>query len=176
MNTDHILNILSTDQHSRPSFRGVFPRDSFVHYFSQKQPPLVSRYVVNFDKSKDDGSHWVVVEFDQPTAQIFYFDPYGLPPLFPGLFDSFADKSADLHWNAVQFQGLNSTVCGQYCVLYCLLRARSIPFENVIDVLHHSPQLSKHARDHCVYELLNSLYPQQLKDLNVDVHDIQVFS
>ena len=176
MNTEHIRDILSTDDLTRPSFRGVFPRDSFIQFFSHPQQPDVSRYVVNFDESKDPGSHWVAVEFDKTNRRVYYFDPYGLPPAFEKFIDAFNQKSSSLTWNALRLQGNNSTVCGQYCVLFCLLRARGLSFHDVLEVLLYDQNMSRHLRDHTVYSLLQFLYPYRLEDIEYGVHDVSTFT
>ena len=90
---------------------GTFPRDLL--------PLLIPKYtgvIVNTDKSKNPGEHWVAIYNDDIPV---YFDSYGNPPLHKEIIQ-FLDRLGPNGWchNTVVFQGLLATTCGMYCIYF----------------------------------------------------------
>ena len=178
MNGNHIKRVLSSNKRTKKHFAGVFARDQLVSTpFVPKstQAPL-SHYVCNLDNSDSPGSHWVVVEFDHKTSTVYYFDSYGLGPLHQDILTKLATDANKVIWNNKTLQSNNTSVCGQYCILFCLLRASGYSFERTINLIHHSEPMSTDTRDHVVHSLIDSLFPQALKNFNTNVHDISAFT
>lgn len=175
MNTTHLINILSRDRYCKRFFRGVFARDRFVDL-----DPLVtigngaanSHYVLNLDEASEPGSHWVVVDFHKNTGKIFYFDSFGLPPLFDDLLEKLQTDSSSLTFSQTQLQRINTTVCGQYCLLYCILRSYNFSSEYIIDLLYCDNEISPDTRDHIIHEFILKTFPCELYSFDVGVHDI----
>jgi hypothetical protein len=167
MNTTHINSILSSNPYTQPIFKGVFSRDHFINHPIQKDEE--SLFVCNLDTSDESGSHWIVINKDGDN--IFYFDSYGLPPLFDDLTQKIYNNCELLTWNATRLQGFNSTVCGHYCIVYCLLKARRLPFDIIISTLHDSDDLDQHTRDHIINTVVTSSYSNILSNININIHD-----
>jgi len=167
MNTSHINSILSSDPYTRRVFKGVFPRDRFINHPIQNDEE--SLFVCNLDTSDENGSHWIVI--NKQGNNIFYFDSYGLPPLFDDLTQKLYNNCELITWNATRLQAFNSTVCGHYCIIYCLLKARGHPFDNIISMLHDNNELDQHTRDHIINTVVTSKYPTILSNININIHD-----
>lgn len=175
MDTTQIQSILSEDNKAKHFFKGVFPRDQFCSL-----PPLAhlpnrakqAHFVCNLDNSDQPGSHWIVVDFNKLNGKTFYFDPIGMPPIHEDLFRKLSLDSTLFTWNSTQFQQIASTVCGQYCVIYCLLKARNFSSPQIIDLLHGDGLISNDQRDHIVHKFIKSIYPVTLKHFDTAVHDI----
>ena len=179
METEQLFNILETDKKSKHIFKGVYARDQFSNLpdlvsLSHRSQP-VSLYVCNLDNSNEPGSHWIVVDFNNYSGKVMYFDPYGFAPMHDDIFLKLSSESTDLVWNNVQLQEVNTTVCGQYCTIYCLLRARKSTPSQIIDLLHCDGLISHDTRDHIVYNFIRDIFPIKLSNLQTDVHDINAF-
>ena len=179
MNNIHLSDILSSDKHSKKFFRGVYPRDKFCQL-----PPLIlnnnryaqSHYICNLDESGLPGSHWVVVDFQRNTGKIYYFDPYGLPPIHDDVLTKLTNDCSSLSWNTHQLQAINTTVCGQYCTIYCLLKSRGFSSNDIINKFaSNKDNLSSDERDHYIHQWIMNKYPAKLKHFNIGVHDISYF-
>ena len=79
MNARQIDSILRNDPYTQSVFRGAFARDK-----SPQRVGWPAALVWNLDTSKNPGSHWVAVNID-PRGRGYYFDSYGLPPLYKNL-------------------------------------------------------------------------------------------
>ena len=148
---DDFLRSYFSRFNSHIRYLGTFPFDHFPHA-NFTLPSLLSHSlccVVNIDPSCQPGKHWVAFyrEKDAPGhKQIEFFDSYGYPPTAYN-FPPFHSISLVSHTHGLQ--GYATNVCGQYCILFLLLRFASINlhnvrsrFKNVIDFLVH---LSKHS-------------------------------
>jgi hypothetical protein len=97
-------------------FQGVYPIDLLPSTLIK--PSII---VINLDKHYLPGSHWVAVCFsDSGCAE--YFDSYGVPP-FKYEIMAYLQRHL-ISWT--NFESLTSKVCGQYCCLYTLHRARGL--------------------------------------------------
>jgi len=114
MNTRQIDSILRSDPYAESVFRGVFARDK-----SPQKVGWPAALVWNLDTSKSPGSHWVAL-YINPHGRGYYFDSYGLPPLYKK-FENLLNRNC-LWWNfnRATLQAPFSTVCGQYCVYFLL--------------------------------------------------------
>lgn len=175
MNSKHIHDILSSDSYCSSLFVGVYARDEFckLDLNSPKFANKRSLAVINLDESHEPGSHWVVVDKDRDT--IFYFDSYGFYPLHKDLLEVFYQSSKVLFWNGTVLQGIDSTACGHYCIIYCLLKARNYSFEDIVSILYSDDILGSHRRDHIIFDFVNFLFPKILSSLKTNIHEIYKF-
>ena len=152
MDTTNINNILRRDTFSQNLFEGVYPRDVFIKQFSSLDEGM---YVFNTDNSSGSGKHWEAVYHDGNT--VFYFDSYGLSPEeMPDVMSVLQSKRQKIVHNTLQLQGVTSTTCGDYCVLFCLLVARGWSMQRFVSRLN---KISTHEiRDHAVRQLIVKLY------------------
>ena len=171
MDTNQIADAIKLDPTTDKLFKGVFPRDDFILLNTNNPDDTHQLFICNLDNCSKPGSHWIAIERRQ--GNIFYFDSYGLPPIHKDLTDKLINMTqSTITWNNTQLQELNTNVCGQYAIIYCLLRARKHSFEDTIQTLHNNNQLSNHQRDHTIATFFNhhfNLPP------NHNIHDINQF-
>jgi hypothetical protein len=130
MNTLQIHRVLS--KHVK-YFLGVYPADILSQ--SLKKFAII---VVNLDEHYKPGSYWVAACFSD-TSHAEYFDPYGLPPLKGKITAYLQSNSTSWTYNRHRLQGETSKVCGHYCCIYALHRAKGLPmtsFVNMFDPAH----------------------------------------
>ena len=74
-------------------------------------------YVVNTDDETKPGRHWTVFVCEEP-GQVSFFDSYGCPPeVYGSDFRRFV-RHQNVNHQPRWIQGLNSFVCGHYCLFY----------------------------------------------------------
>ena len=95
-------------------------------------------------------------------------------PIFADMFYALLDVSRRFQYNATPLQSINTIVCGHYCILYCLLRARGHSFNDVINILQHS-SLTKHQRDYGIFLLFSTYYSKHLSDFKHNMYDVSIF-
>lgn len=110
MNTDEIIKKLENEK----NFVGVFPRDRLP-----KRTGRPAGLVINMDKAKDSGSHWVAY-FISANGSSEYFDPLGEPPPRNEIQDFLKRNGSNgwLGWNNIPFQSSESGKCGEFCILF----------------------------------------------------------
>lgn len=104
-------------------------------------PAQTSSFVVlNQDPKDRPGSHWIVCEinvqyreFDGNLLSI-YFDSYGHPP--PPHMKAHLQRilGNNFLYNQKEMQGLFSTTCGQWCMLYILQRCKGQNLEKFLNM------------------------------------------
>lgn len=79
--------------------------------------------VINTDPDTKPGSHWIAIFIDKFKNGEF-FDSYGFPPQVE--FHKQFLNSACRKWthNPMSLQSYNTTVCGQYCLVFLYFKAR----------------------------------------------------
>lgn len=104
------------------NFRGVFMKDEL-----KNMKPLENECCIcNFEKTTQDGSHWVA--WYKIGDDKYYFDSFGadiLPEIKNYLL-------SPIWCHNFQIQDFNSEICGELCVLFLYLMSKSIPYEDVI--------------------------------------------
>lgn len=160
MNTQQIDTILKNDKYSKRDFIAALPRDLFLS--SQIHYP--SAYVCNLDDSSKSGSHWVALYFINDSCE--YFDSYGLPPFLSDMMTKISNNCKEIYWNQQPIQSENTTVCGQYCIMYILLRARNYSMNEIANIF--SPN-NLELNDHIINEFVMLHFKSMVDNLNV--HD-----
>jgi hypothetical protein len=164
MNTLDIESILSGDPTLGPSFAGVYPRDVFIATVGNGKRGV---FVLNADTSSQPGSHWLSV-VTTPTETLF-FDSYGFPPdVYGGIRESLILIGKLIEWNRIPLQGPLSTVCGDYCVTFCLLLSRGWGMKDFTSRMEKIPDAED--RDHAVRAMLISAYGSKLVSGYYGVH------
>jgi len=97
------------------TFLGVFPSDLLPRTITQ-----TGRIIVNCDPHTEGGSHWLAINFQPKSCSGFYFDSHGLRPYIPSIRSLLKRTCPVWNFNAVQLQGLTSSVCGHYCCVFAL--------------------------------------------------------
>jgi hypothetical protein len=79
------------------------------------------------------GSHWVAVCFSD-SGYAEYFDSYGLPPYKLEIMAYLQCHSISWTFNRHRLQGLTTNVCGHYCCIYALHRARGLSMTSFVNM------------------------------------------
>ena len=149
MNSLDIERLILSGGGSR-HFLGVKPRDEVRQVLGQS-----GVLVFNTDKRNEPGTHWIGLVLS--PSQIEYFDSYGLPPhSFPDVFRKLTSSGRRLMWSNTQLQGLTSTVCGDYCVMFLLLRIRGVSLEDFVSWMDKIPTAER--RDHIIRRTVLSCF------------------
>lgn len=122
MNSIQISSCLRKNKYTRKIFRGVFPVDQ-LHLRSIKKPALL---VVNTAVSTHPGKHWVAIYLPKDKGFVEFFDSYGRF-LHNKYFEEFFKRFSNLNkilFNARILQSAFSSVCGYYCCVYAVYRAK----------------------------------------------------
>ena len=124
MDTLQIKHVVASDIHAKSVVRGVVSRDGL--------PTAVDTYPTAFVCNTHTGDqpvqHWIATyASSKKTGE--YFDSFGLPPLSPAFRQ---DTCEEWTYNNKTHQSPLSTVCGQYCAVYLLLRSRGVPMINFV--------------------------------------------
>ena len=87
----------------------------------------------------------------------YYFDSYGRhPAIYSDIAKVLKENFHQIIWNNIKLQGITTTACGDYCVLFALLSARKWSFTRIIQRFHSIPY--SEWRDHAVRRLIIRLY------------------
>jgi hypothetical protein len=121
-----IEEALLCDHYTAPIFRGVFAADTLPK--SIQKPAVL---VVNTDPQHKSGSHWVSIFIDVKGRGEF-FDSFGLPPIVATHHEFLSRTCSTWTYNARSLQGFSSKVCGEYCVLYLVHRARGVTLQEFL--------------------------------------------
>ena len=156
MNTKDIDDILLKDDFSKNYFIGTMARDQFIAIlkdFVNKSGMII----FNTDELSKKGEHWI--GFFKGEKQIEFFDSFGrsldnFPDIKQQLFTLFPNFKVE--YNSAILQGITTTVCGDYCMFYCLLRSRFWTFSQIINVLKniHNTEI----RDHSIRRMFLNNY------------------
>ena len=147
-------------------FKGVLARDQLIS-MPNIQPR--SLFICNLDNSDEPGSHWVAVLFTK--SRVEYFDSYGLPPIFDDLKFFLLRYGTKLSYNSIQLQGMDTTMYGNYCIIFALLRARNFSLPTIVSTLMSVND--SHSRDHAVGTYINTAY-DNLINAHGGISDIHV--
>ena len=131
MNSRDIYNALRNDRRTSPVFSGVFPSDKLP----MNKINYPSAFVVNLDKSSQEGSHWIAIYFDH-AGRSELFDSYGTHPL-PDAILRFLHRhtlEGRTKRNEKQLQSFFSTVCGAYVIFYIMHRVRGTPMDTIVNM------------------------------------------
>jgi hypothetical protein len=112
-------------------------RDIYVGTFSADTLPLKEypgAYIANTDTSSQPGQHWVAF-YCEKEKQIEVFDSYGYNPAVYSPYLKNWIGSDYVIQSTCKLQGPDSTVCGQYCMFFVLLRCHGFSYEYVISTL-----------------------------------------
>ena len=130
MNSEELLRVLKTDRFTSRYNCYVLPLNHFLET-TFSEPSLV---IFNYDDCYQTGSHWVAVLINDTDVE--YFDSYAIPPFHHSLTQKISRPSLNkiFKCNSYTFQGLSS-VCGQYCLIYLLLRSRGYQMKSICKTL-----------------------------------------
>lgn len=112
------------------SFKEVIMSDEII----KKVNPLIeSSFIINYDTSLGDGTHWVALKTD--GRNIYYFDGFAIPPL-QGIIDLSKRFKKQLIYNKVILQPLESVICGPLSAVFIILMDQfNNDFNHVIQMM-----------------------------------------
>lgn len=154
MDSGDITSMLTADPQCAVIFKGVFSRDEFVRaipsFFRQ-------RFVCVFNTHAKPlpGEHWIAFAGD--GKKCYYMDSFGMSPAhYPDVYHIFSRLPQQIKWNSTCLQGVSSTACGDYCVLFSLLFARGWTMSRFVARLDCVSDAEQ--RDHSVRRAVIMLY------------------
>lgn len=118
--------VLRKDPHASAHFDGVFASDTLPH--NTHKPSLI---IVNTDPITKPGAHWQAI-YISCDGRGEHFCSYGLGPYVPKI-RNFMDRQCKF-WNknTIDLQAFDSSVCGQYCVLYLLFKVHGYSMKEFV--------------------------------------------
>jgi len=157
MNTFSLECIISkyiTPPHA--CFLGVFAADEVANAAAAAaDAETATCFVANNDPAENPGEHWVAFFYDHPRCRprtLYFFDSYG---------ETAADYGFIVHGSPILnnphcLQGLYSKVCGEYCMLYLILRAHGVHHKAACDWFATLSPSIRDARIHSAAAMLAS--------------------
>ncbi len=127
MNSREIESLLLSDKFAAGYLIGVFAADQIP---SKVFP---GAYIVNTDDWSEPGQHWVA--FFLVDGEIECFDSFGENP---AKYSNHIEKWIENDYKIVQcetLQSRDSTVCGQYCMYFVLLRSYGFTYKDIMSSL-----------------------------------------
>ena len=134
-------------------FLGVFAADEVADAAACAE--IATCFVANTDPAEKPGEHWVAVFYDHPRCRprnLYFFDSYGENATDYG----FLVTGSLIRNNPHRLQGLYSKVCGEYCMLYLILRAHGVPHLAACDWFAALSSSNRDARIHAASAMLAS--------------------
>lgn len=112
--TQELWQVSLQDPVLASTMRGVFPSDKLPVIHTYMYP---SALIANTDPHDQPGTHWIAMYFLSPHESEF-IDSYGFPPETYDM-DGYIVRE-NTYYNDKPLQGVNSDVCGDYCLFYLL--------------------------------------------------------
>ena len=116
-----------------PNFKGVFTRDQLPEKIGNKESGIV-----NFNTSKEPGSHWVAY-FREGSKKI-YFDSFGqvIPTEIQKYLktkDEYRNNLPVIERNTDVVQEPNTVICGHLCLYVLDNLSKGVNFQEIINTL-----------------------------------------
>src|ERR1700733_2901326 len=127
MNGQEIENAIRSNPMVKDIFVGVFAADQIP----EKQYP--GAYVVNTDPSNQPGQHWVAF-FCTESGELEAFDSFGNNPATYSKYIKEWMGTDYLVLSQSVLQSDDSTLCGNYCLYFILLRCHGFTYEDVLSI------------------------------------------
>lgn len=151
MDANTLRCIINCDPVLTQKVIGVFSADEIP----QKITSYPAAFIINTDRRRDPGRHWVAFYVTDHTGE--FFDSYGRKPSFYscGFSDFFAVNNLTVQHNDKRLQSKDSKACGYYCIYYLINRCRGIPMNEIIRLF--SVNLSNN--DAFVFDVIRDVFP-----------------
>jgi hypothetical protein len=110
-----------------PDFESVLAADQLPLVLPSQRPLM---YVVNTDPQSRPGTHWIAMYFGLDDV-CEYFDSFGRRPSL--VFERYLNgRCSEWIFNDKQLQSVVSGFCGQYCLVYCILKSRGKSLSDIL--------------------------------------------
>jgi hypothetical protein len=152
MNNHQIERVLRDELLARDKFVGVFSADTIP----EKEYP--GAYIVNTDTVAEPGEHWVAF-YCEKQGQLEAFDSFGKNP---GEYSIHIKEWMGQDYIILSSAGLqsnDSTVCGNYCLYFLLLRCHGFSYEDVLSIFCSDNKLN----DKYVCKFINKYFKLRTK-------------
>ena len=147
---------LTTEDLTLALLSDTYTREQFGDVCSITELPEAKRdniYIVNTDPHWLPGEHWVTCYFPEDGPPEF-FDSLGHGlEYYHSQFQKFLltnNMEGYYIYNTCRLQGYGSNTCGYFCMFSCLLRARGIPMNTIVNTFSNELWLN----DWMVYEFI----------------------
>lgn len=137
-------------------YGGIYAADRLPQMPHSTEKPV--GFVANTDNHDSPGQHWVAFYFPVKGPSE-YFDSYGLPP-WKSQFLKFLGMNYIK--NNYALQSSKSDVCGQYCIMYLMLRANNYTQNEILSLFSTNTQQNDAVVDR-FYNSLRISFPLQRK-------------
>lgn len=140
MNNFELEHCLLTNKKTVKIFRGVYSANKLADIKTIKN----GYYIANTAPNTSKGIHWVGFFINSNCVEIF--DTSGLLFVHNKYFKRFIKKcNREVVTNKFIVQNPHSNICGQYCVVFALYKARGISFCTFLNLFNET-NLSKNDR------------------------------
>ena len=146
MDNEQIERVLQADPYTRPILQAVCPKNKIP--WPHTDP---AAYVINLDPAGYPGSHWIGVFIDKKHNESNYFDSMGQTPI-PACIPLLR-LCANVRFNPHMLQD-HSMVCGQFVIMFLLMRARGYTFKETLQKLSHPDN------DQIMFALFFPMFPE----------------
>ena len=148
MNGSEIERALRSDRITGEKFVGVFASDSLP-----KDKEYPGAYIVNTDPSSKPGQHWIAFFLPEP-GRIEVFDSFGKDPVtYSTDFAKWIGKD-HVQNSRKTLQSNSTTVCGNFCLFFILLRCYDVTFKDIASILTSNTALN----DKFVHKFINKFF------------------
>lgn len=117
-------------------FRGTLAADE-LRQINVRQRGV---YIVNTDPRAKPGEHWVVIYSDS-RGRGEYFDSYGREPT-DSIIRFMNASFREWTFNNKQLQSVLSTLCGKYCIMYCLYKCNGKSMNDMMKLFSNDTALN----------------------------------
>ena len=125
LNEIDLKNYINLCKKTTQIFLGVFARNELPKV---KYP---SCFIINNKNKNNIGEHWLAFFYDK-DKNCSFFDSYGLPASFYCLNEFIDFTSISKNYNKIQYQSIDTTSCGYFCLLFLYLKSRNILINQVL--------------------------------------------
>lgn len=151
MDANTLRCIVNCDSDLSKRVIGVFAADEIPRSISS----LPTAFIINTDRRRDKGKHWVAVYATRQNAE--FFDSFGRKPSFyaRAFTDFFTRNNLTLQYNDRKLQSDSSNTCGYYCIYYLINRCRGVPMTDIIRTFSND----LYNNDMFVYDVVKNVFP-----------------
>jgi len=129
LQTDDLVRCLWDDPYTHQHYGGVLAIDDLPSSPLYKQKCV---YIINTDPQHSPGQHWLLIYFQPDSAEFLDSLGHDIEYYSPKLKDFVFNNRSSYICNDYTYQCKYSDVCGYYCVYFAILRAREIPFVDIL--------------------------------------------
>lgn len=153
MNSEEIKQLVSRSHVLSDTFKGVFPRSSFLAAFPESIPR--GSYIVNSSDGLP-GIHWLALYVHGDDVRVlFFFDSLGMSPSYYGM--EFPHYTV-LH-NTQKFQSPGTPTCALFALYFIYFKCLGFTLRQILDTFDCEDKFANEntVRDFCVALLTGKL-------------------